>query len=78
MKNLSLTPIAQSLAAAGLVILAKAQKGKNVYGDVWINLTLDTASKNTDYCIFTVRMPKNTWVGISLGTPGMAVGTDMI
>ena len=78
MKTFSFKAIALTAAASGLALFAQAQTGTNVYGDVWINLTLDSADTNTDYCIFTVRMLKDTWVGITLGTAGMAVGTDMI
>ena len=56
--------------------MAQAQTGKNVYDDVWINIQLD--EDDLTQAIFTIRMLKDTWVGLSLGATGMAAGTDMI
>ena len=47
-----------------------------VFGDYSVDLSLDR--KDSSYAIITVTMMKGTWVGLALGSTGMASGTDMI
>ena len=63
-------------AAAALPALGLAQTGKEVFQNFWIDAYVDP--NDFDYAIFMLRMPKDTWFGLGLGTRDMSVGSDMI
>ena len=66
--------LACSLGA--LSSLAEAMTGTNVYGDFWVDFQRDAT--DADSVILKVTLPKETWLGVVLGSGTMAEGNDMI
>ena len=54
----------------------RADNGTNVYGNVWIKAELDDS--DSTQVKLTLRMESGTWLGLVLGSSGMASGSDMI
>ena len=74
------------LTALSLPLLAvNASTGTKVYGNNWIDV-LDGINwidvlldeNDSDTVIFRLVMEKDSWMGLSLGSTGMAPNTDMI
>ena len=65
------------VALLALVSGVAAQAGmKKLYGDFYVSIKVDPADDKR--AEIKLRMQKDTWMGLALGSSGMAVNTDMI
>ena len=58
------------------ILLTEAASGTNIYGNYYVDVNLD--ENDDSKVIFTLQMEADTWLGLGLGSTGMAVNTDMI
>ena len=65
-----------TLAALSLATLAEASTEKTIRGNFYVKVALDPS--NSDNVIFTIKMDKGSWMGLTLGSGGMTPNSDMI
>ena len=65
-----------TLVALSLATLAEATTEKTLRGNFYVKVALDAS--NSANVIFTITLDKGSWLGLTLGSGGMAANSDMI
>ena len=65
-----------TLVALFLATLAEATTEKTLRGNFYVKVALD--ANNSANVIFTITLDKGSWLGLTLGSGGMAYNSDMI